>query len=131
MTEETDPQAPLELDAPVEVTDEAAVEIVTEAAEIAIEGDAGDEDDNSEITAAIAASMDIVAGEMTIRYGWDGDTLPIAIMGLGKLGGGGIDYDSDLDVIAVYDDSAPTPPGIAVTEFYARVVEASSTRCRE
>ncbi|PLR18699.1 transcription termination factor Rho [Caulobacter zeae] len=59
MTEETDPQAPLDLDAPVEVlgeaTEEAAIEIVAEANDAAIEAGADDEDDNAEITAAIAA----------------------------------------------------------------------------
>ena len=55
MTEETDPQAPLDLDAPVETTEEAAVETVTETVEVSIEAGAEDEDDNSEITAAIAA----------------------------------------------------------------------------
>ena len=74
--------------------------------------------------AAIDASIEIVTSEMTARYGWDGGKMPIAIMGLGKLGGGGIDYDSDLDIIVVYDDTVPTPPDVSITEFYARVVES-------
>ena len=71
--------------------------------------------------ASIAAAVEITTREMTARYGWEGRSLPIAVMGLGKLGGAGIDYDSDLDIIVVYDDTVPT--SIAATEFYARAVE--------
>ena len=71
---------------------------------------------------SIAAAIEITKGEMAARYGWSGG-LPMAILGLGKLGGAGIDYDSDLDMIVAYDDPAPTPAGLAPTEFYARAVE--------
>ena len=71
--------------------------------------------------ASIEAGIAITAREMSLKYGPLDGTLPLAIMGLGKLGGAGIDYDSDLDIIAVYDDSKPTP--IAPTEYFARAVE--------
>ena len=71
--------------------------------------------------ASINAGIEITAREMAAKYGPPEKTFPLAIMGLGKLGGAGIDYDSDLDIIAVYDDSEPTP--IASTEYYARAVE--------
>ena len=71
--------------------------------------------------ASVDAALEITAREMSLKYGPIDGALPLAIMGLGKLGGAGIDYDSDLDIIAVYDDSKPTP--IAPTEYYARAVE--------
>jgi glutamate-ammonia-ligase adenylyltransferase len=71
--------------------------------------------------ASINTALRIAAEEMKARHKSPFHELPLAIMGLGKLGGAGIDYDSDLDIIAVYDDTRPTP--IAATEFYARAVE--------
>jgi len=59
--------------------------------------------------------------------------LPFCVMGLGRLGHAGMDYGSDLDLLVVFDDSAPWPPegwppeaatgaGFASSsEFYARV----------
>ena len=77
--------------------------------------------------ASIDAAIEIATREMVRRYGWDGGGLPMAVMGLGKLGGAGIDYDSDLDIIVVYDESKPVPSGIEPTEFYARAVDAFVT----
>ncbi|HUF03951.1 MAG TPA: hypothetical protein VMM38_07225 [Aridibacter sp.] len=46
------------------------------------------------------------------------------IIGLGKLGGGGMDYHSDLDLLIVYDDSAASPAeGKTHGEFYSKAVE--------
>ncbi|MGA9997972.1 MAG: hypothetical protein WBP93_21335, partial [Pyrinomonadaceae bacterium] len=46
------------------------------------------------------------------------------VLGLGRLGGGGMDYGSDTDVVLVYDDATPSPisqQGHA--EIYARLGE--------
>jgi glutamate-ammonia-ligase adenylyltransferase len=44
-------------------------------------------------------------------------------MGLGKLGGGAIDYESDLDLVLVYDGDAVVPAGKTAAEFYSRAAE--------
>jgi glutamate-ammonia-ligase adenylyltransferase len=48
----------------------------------------------------------------------------LAVLGLGRLGSGGMDYGSDLDVVIVYDSVAPSPvAGLAHEEVYARLAE--------
>ncbi len=37
------------------------------------------------------------------------DEFPFAVLGLGKLGGGGLDYGSDLDLVLIYDDEQSPP----------------------
>ena len=49
--------------------------------------------------------------------------MSLAVLALGKLGGRGLDYDSDLDLILVYDDAQAVPDGITHAEFYSRAVE--------
>jgi glutamate-ammonia-ligase adenylyltransferase len=45
-------------------------------------------------------------------------------MGLGKLGGAGIDYDSDLDLVLVFDaDDNAVIAGLTPVEFYSRAAE--------
>ncbi len=47
-----------------------------------------------------------------------------AVLGLGKLGSGGMDYGSDLDLILIYDDKKSTPPkNLSNAEFYAKAAE--------
>jgi len=72
---------------------------------------------------AINAALFIVKAELEKKFVIKLDEFPFAVLGLGKLGGRGVDYDSDLDVVLVYDD---TPiPGLDVTlvEFYSRAAE--------
>lgn len=69
--------------------------------------------------------------------------LPFTIMGLGRLGHAGMDYGSDLDLLVVFDDSAPWPPashdriqpGLSPSEFYAcvtaQIVKVLSSITRE
>jgi glutamate-ammonia-ligase adenylyltransferase len=48
----------------------------------------------------------------------------LAFFGLGRLGTGGVDYGSDLDILITYDSLVPSPvPGLSQDEAYARVVE--------
>lgn len=52
------------------------------------------------------------------------ESFPFAILGLGKLGGNGMDYDSDLDLLLVYDDELPCPiQNKTRAEFYAKAAE--------
>jgi glutamate-ammonia-ligase adenylyltransferase len=74
--------------------------------------------------ASIAAAIRASETELSQRYRRTVDKLPLAVMGLGKLGSGGIDYDSDLDLVMVH---GPMPPELADAaepeEFFARAVE--------
>lgn len=72
--------------------------------------------------AAINAGLDITRHELAKRFGMRIESLELAVMGLGKLGGAGIDYDSDLDLVMVYDDSASNLRKVADTEFFGRAV---------
>jgi [glutamine synthetase] adenylyltransferase / [glutamine synthetase]-adenylyl-L-tyrosine phosphorylase len=83
---------------------------------------------NARQTALAAASIDaaclIASRELKRRYRPESGRARISVLGLGRLGGGGMDYGSDLDVILVYDDSAPSPiPGHSAQEAYARFAE--------
>ncbi len=42
------------------------------------------------------------SGKMIFRKMYE--EFPLAVLGLGKLGGGGMDYGSDLDLVLVYDE---------------------------
>jgi [glutamine synthetase] adenylyltransferase / [glutamine synthetase]-adenylyl-L-tyrosine phosphorylase len=83
---------------------------------------------NRRQTRLAAASLDagclIASRELSRRYGALSGAVRLAVLGLGRLGGGGMDYGSDLDVVLVYDDAAATPlPRLAPAEAYARFTE--------
>lgn len=51
-----------------------------------------------------------------------------AVLGVGRLGSGGMDYGSDLDVIFVYDSTTPAPlSGLTHEEAYGRLAELMIT----
>jgi glutamate-ammonia-ligase adenylyltransferase len=83
---------------------------------------------NARQTALAAASLDagclIARRELARRYGEDDKQTRVAILGMGRLGVRGMDYGSDLDVVLVYDDTAPSPvESLAPAEAYARFSE--------
>lgn len=78
--------------------------------------------------AAINVALLIAQRELGRRY----ETLVadprLAVLGLGRLGSGGMDYGSDLDVVIVYDSAAPSPvAGLTHDEAYARLAELMIT----
>lgn len=83
---------------------------------------------NRRQTALAAASLDaaslIARRELERRFEkLDGEPL-VAVLGLGRLGGGGMDYGSDLDVVLVYDETLPSPlQALGHAEAYARFAE--------
>jgi glutamate-ammonia-ligase adenylyltransferase len=83
---------------------------------------------NRRQTELAAASLDagclVARRELERRY-LKLDAEPhVAVLGLGRLGGGGMDYGSDLDVVLVYDDARPSPiPRLDQAEAYARFGE--------
>lgn len=62
--------------------------------------------------ASIDAAHRLAARELARRAALEGTTYNpprLATLGLGRLGGGGMDYGSDLDLLLIHDDSAPSP----------------------
>jgi glutamate-ammonia-ligase adenylyltransferase len=83
---------------------------------------------NARQTELAAASLDaaclIARREMERRYMKLAAEPRVAVLGLGRLGGGGMDYGSDLDVVLVYDETQPAPiPTLDHAEAYARFGE--------
>lgn len=60
-------------------------------------------------TASLNVAYLIARREMIRRYGRLTSGPRIAVFGLGRLGSGGVDYGSDLDIIVVYDSLVPSP----------------------
>lgn len=73
--------------------------------------------------ASVEVALEIVRLELEKKYGDSVERLSLAVLALGKLGGRGVDYDSDLDLIFVYDDTVAVPSGTSHAEFYGRAVE--------
>ncbi len=77
--------------------------------------------------AAIDSAMRIVRDELASKFHVATDDLPLAILALGKLGGRGLDYGSDLDLLMVYGDDFPAVSDSTPAEFYSRAVEVFVT----
>jgi glutamate-ammonia-ligase adenylyltransferase len=66
----------------------------------------------------------IARREMARRYGSFAGGPRIAFYGLGRLGSGGVDYGSDLDILITYDSLVPSPiKTLTQDETYSRLVE--------
>ena len=75
-------------------------------------------------SASIDAALQVGRDELARRYGELIAEPRVAVLGLGRLGSGGMDYGSDLDVVVIYDATAPSPvAGQTHDEIYARLVE--------
>jgi len=74
--------------------------------------------------ASIEAALYITKRELSTRISHEIGDFPFAVLGLGKLGGKGLDYGSDLDLLLVYDDSKSLEiDNLTHAEFYSRAVE--------
>ena len=74
--------------------------------------------------ASINLALLIAQREFARRYEQLTSSPRLAVLGLGRLGSGGMDYGSDLDVVIVYDSVAPSPvAGLTHEEVYARLAE--------
>jgi len=66
----------------------------------------------------------IARRELARRYGRLNGGPRLAILALGRLASGGVDYGSDLDLVLVYDSLVSSPiPGLTQDEAYARFCE--------
>jgi glutamate-ammonia-ligase adenylyltransferase len=75
-------------------------------------------------TASINAALLVARRELARRHGGFAAGPRLAVLALGRLASGGMDYGSDLDVVAVFDQRVPPPvPALTREEFYARLCE--------
>jgi glutamate-ammonia-ligase adenylyltransferase len=74
--------------------------------------------------ASLEAAIFITQSELETRYSVAIPDFGFAVLGLGKLGGRGMDYGSDLDLVLIYDDEKSIiKQDLTPAEFYARAVE--------
>ncbi len=72
------------------------------------------------IKAAIGITQKVLGGEFQNAA----SPFTFGVLGLGKLGGGGMDYGSDLDLVLIYDDEKPCPAeGLTHSQYYSRAAE--------
>lgn len=77
--------------------------------------------------ASINVALLVARREMARLYGRLAAGPRLAALGLGRLGSGGMDYGSDLDLVLVYDEDVPSPvAGLTREQAYARMVELVS-----
>ncbi|HEY0547392.1 MAG TPA: hypothetical protein VGC91_18575 [Pyrinomonadaceae bacterium] len=75
-------------------------------------------------SASLDAGYTIARRELERRYGGLNAEPQLAVLGLGRLGGAGMDYGSDLDVVLIYDGEKPSPvAALNHAEAYARLSE--------
>ena len=75
-------------------------------------------------TASMNVAYLVARREMARRYGSFSGGPRIAFYGLGRLGTGGVDYGSDLDILITYDSLVPSPiKTLTQDETYSRLVE--------
>jgi glutamate-ammonia-ligase adenylyltransferase len=103
-------------------------ELVAEIGALDISGDLSIFDTNRLQTELAIASLNvsylIARREMARRYGSFSGGPRIAIYGLGRLGSGGVDYGSDLDILFTYDSLVPSPiKTLTQDETYSRLIE--------
>ena len=78
--------------------------------------------------AAIDGALRIAEREFARRFGNSSSAARLTVLGLGRLGSGGMDYGSDLDVVMVYDSNAPPPvAGQTHDQAYGRLAELMIT----
>jgi [glutamine synthetase] adenylyltransferase / [glutamine synthetase]-adenylyl-L-tyrosine phosphorylase len=77
--------------------------------------------------AGINVALLVARRELARRHGRLAAGPRLAVLGLGRLGSGGMDYGSDLDLVMVYDEDVPSPvEGLTREQAYARMVELAS-----
>jgi [glutamine synthetase] adenylyltransferase / [glutamine synthetase]-adenylyl-L-tyrosine phosphorylase len=75
-------------------------------------------------TASINAALLIARRELARRFGRLDAGPRLVVLGLGRLGSGGMDYGSDLDLVLVYDNDTASPiHALTRDEAYARLGE--------
>ncbi len=77
---------------------------------------------------SINAALLVARRELVRRHGRLLAGPRLAVFALGRMGSGGTDYGSDLDLVLVYDPRVPSPlAGLVHREAYARLAELMTT----
>src|SRR5581483_879420 len=78
-----------------------------------------------ELTALAEALIEAALGCIRARLlpEWNAEDLGFAVLGMGKLGGGELNYSSDIDLVYVYARDGELPGGRTVRELATRVGE--------
>ncbi|TLY64102.1 MAG: hypothetical protein E6K48_00325, partial [Gammaproteobacteria bacterium] len=80
--------------------------------------------------AAIAAALGYARRALVTRYGEPrsagGEAQPLVVIGMGKLGGGELNFSSDVDLVLLFPEHGETdgPRSIANEEFFTRLGQA-------
>src|SRR3989440_4419480 len=80
--------------------------------------------------AAIDAAVRIARRALVARYGEPrsaaGEAQPLIVIGMGKLGGGELNFSSDVDLVLLFPEHGETdgPRGVANEEFFTRLGQA-------
>jgi len=73
--------------------------------------------------ASLETAIFITKSELEARFSVEINDFGFAVLGLGKLGGRGMDYGSDLDLVLIYDDEKLLiKDNLTQPEFYSRAV---------
>ncbi|MFN2598260.1 MAG: hypothetical protein ABR563_13860, partial [Pyrinomonadaceae bacterium] len=79
-------------------------------------------------TASVNVALLVARRELARRHGGFAAGPRLAVLALGRLASGGMDYGSDLDLVCVFDPHVPPPVAPLTREqFYARLVELMTT----
>ncbi|MFC1708191.1 hypothetical protein ACFL59_15470, partial [Planctomycetota bacterium] len=73
--------------------------------------------------ACLRMLVDLALQESTARFGDPPEDAGFILLGLGHLGGGELDYGSDLDLVAAYEGEGRTTTGATLGELYARAAQ--------
>ena len=79
-----------------------------------------------ELSALAEGVVDVATRAVRARVAadWGADTpVGFVVLGMGKLGGGELNYSSDIDLVYVYGDEGDHPSGRPVRLFFAKVAE--------
>lgn len=80
--------------------------------------------------AAINVAVQYARGSLVTRYGEphsaDGTVQPLVVLAMGKLGGGELNFSSDVDLVLLFPEHGETdgPRSIANEEFFTRLAQA-------
>ncbi|MFV0389322.1 MAG: hypothetical protein ACK5NT_11275 [Pyrinomonadaceae bacterium] len=74
--------------------------------------------------ASIITALSVTSQKLSTEFSTDLPEKSLGVLGLGKLGGGAMDYNSDLDLVLVFNDAlSPPNPNTTNAQYFARAAE--------
>jgi len=68
-------------------------------------------------------ALDVAARDVCARYSWERLPGRLLVLGLGKLGSGELNYNSDLDLIFVFEQDQRLPAGTSAQERFSKLAQ--------